>query len=413
MKRVAFAALALLACSVLISPGLSHAQLSLVYFESNIGSVDNQNSIYAYSNVGGHLTAVPGSPFLTGGTGVYDPGGLSTSFDADQQIIINKAGTLLFAVNGHTNNISVFNIQADGSLVPVAGSPFDSGGTDPVSLSLDEVSGFQVGKVLLAVANKSADPNQIDAPPNYTTFFVDSSGTLTPTGNTVELALGSVPSQVILHPSGHLMISNEFQAGMMSTYRYNASGALTYLDSVSPPLGGNFLGLALNPIQSVLYAGTPSPTKGKNYMSTYKYAPSTGAFSFQNTVRNQGEATCWITVNAAGTRYYDSETVSNTVSAYKLTPPTNPVFQQQITLPVGGTPLNLTIDPTQKFLYVLQAKGVKETDSRNRPPAGDTVQGKLVVLNIASDGSLSGGNPSIQIVLPTGETPVGLATLMK
>src|SRR5207248_7534466 len=129
-----------------------HAQLNLVYFESNIGSVSGQNSVYGFSNDGaGNLTALPGSPYLTGGTGVYDPGGLSASFDADGQVIINQAGTQLFAVNGNSNNISVFDINADGSLTPVAGSPFPSGGSDPASLSLDETLGG--GQALLAVGN--------------------------------------------------------------------------------------------------------------------------------------------------------------------------------------------------------------------------------------------------------------------
>jgi 6-phosphogluconolactonase (cycloisomerase 2 family) len=394
-------ALVLLFC-LLGLVGVLHGQINVVYFESNLGSITNQNSIYGFSNDGtGKLTALPGSPYLTGGTGVFDPGGLSTAFDADQQIIINSAGTLLFAVNGDSNNISVFNINSDGSLAAVSGSPFSSGGSNPVSLSLDETS----SPALLAVVNKAADPNQVDGLPNYATFLVSSSGALTPTGNSVTLAAGSNPSQVILHPTGHLMFTDDFQAGTMSTYRYTSAGSLTFLSSATPTMGGNFLGMALHPTQPVLYAATPSPTLGSNYMSAYKYQASTGMMLFQNTVSNSGLATCWIAVNARGSRFYDTETVSNTVSVYNTTSPTAPVFQQQITLPPGGTPTNLKIDPTQKFLYVLQDKGVKQE-------ATSGVQARLVVLAIQSDGSLK-SKTQIPITLPTGETPVGLAVLMK
>lgn len=379
-----------------------HAQINLVYFESNVGSTANQNSIYAFRNDGtGKLTALPGSPYLTGGTGVFDPGGLSTAFDADQQVIINASGTLLFAVNGDSNDISVFNINSDGSLTTVAGSPFPSAGSDPVSLSLDETS----SPALLAVVNKAADPNQTDGLPNYTTFFVSSSGALTPTGNSVTIATGSNPSQAILHPVGHILFTDDFQAGTVSTYRYTSSGAMTLLSSIMPTMGGNFLGLALHPTQPVLYAATPSPTQGLNYMSAYKYQASSGTMLFQNTVSNQGLATCWISVNAKGTRFYDTETVSNTVSVYKTTTPTAPVFQQQIMLPPGGTPTNLKLDPTQRFLYVLQDKGVKQD-------ATSGVQARLVVLAIQSDGSVK-SKTQLPITLPTGETPVGLAVLMK
>jgi 6-phosphogluconolactonase (cycloisomerase 2 family) len=381
-----------------------HAQLNAVYFESNIGSVAGQNSIYGFSNDGaGNLTPLPGSPYLTGGTGVFDPGGLSNSFDADQQIIVNKAGTLMFAVNGNSNNISVFNIAADGSLSPIAGSPFDSAGSDPGSLSLDETA----TPIILAVANKGSDPNQVDGPPNYTTFFVDPTGALAPTGQSVTIAAGSSPSQVILHPAGHLMITDDFQGHTMSTYRYNSSGVLTFLHSVTPQNSGNFLGLALHPTQAIVYAATPSPTLGKNFMSAYKYQTNSGSLTFQSIVKNGGRATCWISVNAAGTKYYDSETVSNTVSVYDLTNPSKPAFQQQISLPTGGTPVNLVVDPTQKFVYVLQDKGVKEFS------AGNPVQARLLTLTINSDGSLSALNPPVPISLPTGETPVGIAVVMK
>jgi len=389
---------------LLTLPMVAHAQLNAVYFESNVGSVSGQNSIYGFSNDGtGKLTALPGSPYLTGGTGVFDPGGLSNSFDADQQIIINKAGTLMFAVNGNSNNISVFNIAADGSLTPIAGSPFDSAGSDPGSLSLDETS----TPMILAVANKGSDPNQVDGPPNYSTFFVDATGALTPTGQSVTLAAGSSPSQVILHPGGHLMVTDDFQGHTMSTYRYNSIGAMTLLHSVTPQNTGNFLGMAMHPTQPIIYAATPSPTQGKNFMSAYQYQTNTGALTFQSIVKNGGRATCWIAVNAAGTRYYDSETVSNTVSVYDLTNPNKPAFQQQLTLPAGGTPVNLAVDPTQKFVYVLQDKGVKEF------AVGNPVQARLVTLTINSDGTLSALNGPIPISLPTGETPVGIATVLK
>jgi DNA-binding beta-propeller fold protein YncE len=404
MKQIFPRLIVIAVICLLILPMAAHAQLNAVYFESNIGSVTLQNSIYGFSNDGaGNLTALPGSPYLTGGTGVFDPGGLSNSFDADQQIIVNKAGTLMFAVNGNSNNISVFNIASDGSLSPIAGSPFDSAGSDPGSLSLDETS----TPMLLAVANKGSDPNQVDGPPNYTTFFVDPTGALAATGQIVTIAAGSSPSQVILHPTGHLMITDDFQARTMSTYRYNSAGVMTFLHSVTPQNTGNFLGMAMHPTQAIIYAATPSPTLGKNFMSAYKYQTNSGTLTFQSIVKNGGRATCWIAVNAAGTKYYDSETVSNTVSVYDLTNPTKPAFQQQISLPAGGTPVNLAVDPTQKFVYVLQDKGVKEFT------AGNPVQARLLTLTINSDGTLSVLNPPIPITLPTGETPVGIATLLK
>jgi hypothetical protein len=57
----------------LVLAGTLSAQTSInmVYVESNIGKTANQNSVYAYSNSAGKLTQLKGSPYLTGGTGVF------------------------------------------------------------------------------------------------------------------------------------------------------------------------------------------------------------------------------------------------------------------------------------------------------------------------------------------------------
>ncbi|MBA3916900.1 MAG: hypothetical protein H0X25_24270 [Acidobacteriales bacterium] len=167
------------------------AQTNLIYVESNIGSVSSMNSVIGYSNDGsGQLTPLPGSPYLTHGTGVYSPTDHNPFF-ADGQVITNPEGTLLFAVNGHTNSIAAFNINSDGSLTTVAGSPFSSGGRQPAGLGFaDNV--LPSNTSVLTVVNKDLDVSQPAGVPNYKTFKVSTSGTLTGIPNSVvTLAAGS------------------------------------------------------------------------------------------------------------------------------------------------------------------------------------------------------------------------------
>ncbi|MEO6871726.1 MAG: hypothetical protein ABI233_05840 [Chthoniobacterales bacterium] len=104
-----------------------------IYVESDIGNPANSNSIIALSNDGsGTLTPLPGSPFPTGGTGIFPPGG--QEFNADQQVMTDAAGTQLYAVNAHSNSIAGFVINADGSLTTMPNSPYPSNGQDPVSI---------------------------------------------------------------------------------------------------------------------------------------------------------------------------------------------------------------------------------------------------------------------------------------
>src|SRR5215831_10361144 len=81
---------------------------------------------------------------------------------------------------------------------PLAGSPFKSGGSDPVSLAY--LSNIYTGqKSWLGVVNKGRDPNQNNAAPNINVFRVDNS-TGAPTGvtaGTMTLASGTSPSQLI------------------------------------------------------------------------------------------------------------------------------------------------------------------------------------------------------------------------
>src|SRR5579872_2282077 len=117
---------------------------NIVYVESNVGTPGG-NAILAFQrDAAGNLTPLPGSPFPTGGTGVVDLSLALGPNDADQQIITNPPRSLLFAVNMGSNSIAVFHILSDGSLSPVNGSPFPSGGVDPVSVGL-------AGNVLVVV----------------------------------------------------------------------------------------------------------------------------------------------------------------------------------------------------------------------------------------------------------------------
>ncbi|MEO8737764.1 MAG: hypothetical protein ABI380_14640, partial [Edaphobacter sp.] len=147
-----------------------------VYVESNL-SAPNSNSIYAFQRTsGGNLTRVPGSPFLTGGAGVQYAGFNLGPLDSDQEVITNPEHTLLFAVNAGSDSIAVFRIDEDGSLKPVEGSPFPSGGSDPVSLAL-------YGNVLF-VANQSGDfARPSTTLPNYTAMRVERNGYLVPIDN--------------------------------------------------------------------------------------------------------------------------------------------------------------------------------------------------------------------------------------
>ena len=106
----------------------------VVYTETN----DRANAVLAFRrDESGRLTLLPGAPFSTGGKGVIDLSFKLGPFDTDQNVVIDHDRRLLFAVNSSSNSIAVFHIRPhDGSLEPTEGSPFPSGGINPVSIGL-------------------------------------------------------------------------------------------------------------------------------------------------------------------------------------------------------------------------------------------------------------------------------------
>jgi 6-phosphogluconolactonase len=374
------------------------AQNNMVYVESNIGQTANQNSVYAFVNSAGKLTQLKGSPYLTLGTGVYSSNPVfAPGFQADQEIVTNAAGTLLFAVNGHSDTITTFNINSDGSLT--LSNTSASNGADPVSLGLDETP--PAGTVM-AVINQDADPGQTGGSPNSTTFFVTPAGDLTPVANsTITYPASSLPAQALVSPSGRFMFVVQFMGGgALTSYDVGAGGRLVLNNSLTPSKGTIFLGAAANAKQRAIYVGLPDV----NMLGTYTYS-SAGVIAFSHLTSNPGLQVCWMTGNKVGTRLYTTETNSNSVTVYDISGAnfTKPKELQHLPLLPGGLATNVKIDPTGSYLYVL---------GLNDPPGG--VGNFLHVLNISSaDGTVTETVSPTAIPVPSGEIPQGLAVALK
>lgn len=374
------------------------AQSNMVYVESNIGQTANQNSVYAFVNNKGALTQLKGSPYLTLGTGVYSSNPVfAPGFQADQEIVANAAGTLLFAVNGHSDTISTFNINSDGSLTLANTSA--SNGAEPVSLGLDETP--PAGTVM-AVINQDADPGQTGGSPNSTSFFVTPAGDLTPVANsTIIYPASSLPAQALVSPSGRFVFVVQFMGGgALTSYDVGAGGKLVLNNALTPSKGTVFLGATANAKQRAIYVGLPDV----NMVGTYTYS-SAGVIAFSHITTNPGLQVCWMTSNAKGTRLYTTETNSNSVTVYDVSGANfiKPKQLQHLPLMTGGLATNVRIDPTGSYLYVL---------GLNDPPGG--VGNYLHVLNISSvDGTVTETVAPTSIPVPAGEIPQGLAVALK
>jgi 6-phosphogluconolactonase (cycloisomerase 2 family) len=400
-------AFALLSTGQVASPEASAQQprspshRNFVYVESDDPS---GNAILGYSrdNNDGGLTPLPGSPFPTGGLGITYTTSLGP-FDSDQEVIVNAAHTLLFAVNSGSDTIAVFNIQGDGSLTPVDGSPFPSGGSNPVSVGL-----ARDDKVLVVV-NQDQDPGHPgQVLPNYTSFDVSPHGHLRPVRNsTFFVDAGSSPSQALVSPDGKITFGAEFLGGLLRTFRVAGNGRLTLGDvqplpaqvfagTGAPPLP---LGLAVHPRHRLLYVDFVTI----NQVGVYRYNHK-GELDFLRSVPDSGKAPCWALVNKAGTRLYASNTADSSISVFDLNvDPTSPAEIQHVSLRTSGSCFQFALDSTESFLHV-----VTQQASLSQPATANA----LNILRVASDGTLT-EVPSSPTILPVSPMtrPQGVAAL--
>jgi 6-phosphogluconolactonase (cycloisomerase 2 family) len=380
------------------TPAWSAGVSDIIWLESNSTA---GNSILAFKNDGSGTPTFLGST-PAGGIGVFDGTFALGPFDSDQNLIVNPEGTLLFAVNSGSNSVAVFCVTPEG-LQAVNGSPFPSGGSDPVSLGL-------MGNVLVVV-NKDQDPAQNDnlVLPNYTTFQVWPNGQLTPIHNTtVSVGYGTSPSQALIASQGSFVFGADFLGGLLQSFRVDEDGRLrqnlpqalpnsvfTGLTAAHLPLG-----MRTHPELPLLYVDiTPI-----NKVAVYRYDEK-GNTSFVRTVADSGAGPCWAVVNHTGTRLYVTNTGDTSIAVYDLTDPDNPAeIQHFVMAPTTGAAFSTVIDNSDQWLYV---------SSEQSSTASTTAANAFHALKVMADGTLT--EPFAPAILPIGgNVPVraqGIAVL--
>jgi DNA-binding beta-propeller fold protein YncE len=384
-----------------------------VYVEGNMNAPE-MNSILVFRYCNGALPPLLVARYLTGGSGaadLYDRGIL----DADQQVTANADGTLLFAVNQGSDSIAAFHIGSDGLLTPVAGSPFASGGAAPASIGVS-------GNILI-VANKAADGirDLLHVAPNYTTFTIQTDGSLRPTGSKYSLAPGASPTQAFVAPGGKLVFGTEESGGgnglgLMRAFQLSPSGELQLaagspltlpesLFSGPPPTPVWPAGLSASATASVLYTGIPN-----NNSIAYFDFTQTGQLSVIGGESDPNvkppSLPCWSVVSADGHRLYFANAGSDNVSVWDTeTDPRQPRLLQTYELSGGGNPWGLRLDPTGQLLFVITPRQILQV------PEG---QGQLIHgLRLASDGTISDaidGSP-VTVPIPPDTNLFGLAVI--
>jgi 6-phosphogluconolactonase len=184
------------------------AQGTFVYTNNDIAGPNSVSGLSVAAD--GSLTPVPGSPFATGGTGV------NVGLFASNRITSVAVKDFLYAGNSGSDNVSAFAIDpSTGVLTPVPGSPFATGGvSDRSGISLAPTPDDK----FLIVANGLSN--------TITVYSIAANGALAQVaGSPFPGGAGGSPDGIKVTPDGKfLAVANITAVAMFSV---SAMGGLT------------------------------------------------------------------------------------------------------------------------------------------------------------------------------------------
>jgi 6-phosphogluconolactonase len=322
MGRFRFVALLVLAlAAAVVITGAAAASRAEAQTSTVIGHVyinDNTapiNTVAGFDrHVDGSLTAMPGSPFVVGGSGAGHA-------DASQgSLQLSADGRYLLAVDAGSNQISVQRIKPDGTLRPV-GAPVASGGVDPVSIA--------VHSDLVYVANAGPGSNPGDT--NYTGFTLNAGGQLRPIADsTYVLPNDSKPGQVLFNNDGTRLAGTRIASSQIDSFTVGSDGRLTPApgspydaQAFSPAQGYGQLGSEFNPINpNQLFVSDAHTAAGSaafpGLVSSFTDAADGSLSPVGAPVANDGGAACWIEISHDGSFLFVVNTASASISSYSI-----------------------------------------------------------------------------------------------
>jgi 6-phosphogluconolactonase len=352
-----------------------------VYVNDNTAGT---NTIGAFDqHADGSLTPLAGSPFSAGGVGT------GTIVGSQGSIQATADGNWILAVDPGSNQVSVLTVASDGTLTPAPGSPVSSGGIEPVSIA--------VHGDLVYVANEGDGTTGS----NYTGFTLGDDGRLTPLADsTVPLTPTALPGDILFNTTGKNLVGIEVGTTDPSTFRIDSflvgdDGRLT------PAAGSPFPAEAAGPFGSEfsptdphhLYVSNAHGGAGNGSVSAFSVNPNAKLKSITGSpVANGQTAPCWVEISHDGRYLFAVNTGSTTLSSYRI------LANGSLAL-LGTTPFS-------------SGSGIRPFDAR-LDAGGDYLYVVDAAIASVSGFSVTGGSltelAASTTALPAGATPFGIA----
>jgi hypothetical protein len=354
-----------------------------IYVDDNTAGANTIGAFDRHSD--GSLTPMAGSPFVAGGAGT------GTIVGSQGAVQLSGDGRYLLAVDAGSNQISVLRILPDGSLRLVGGGPVSSGGIEPISIA--------VHGSLVYVANEGDKTTGSGS--NYTGFRLNRGGHLFPlSGSTFDLPSTANPGDILFNSTGTNLIGVEVGTTDANTFRIDsfavgADGRLTaaagspFAAQAAGPFGSEFS--PTNPQH--LYVSNAHGGAGKGSVSAFNVTSAGNFSSIGSSPYPDGQtAPCWVEISHDGRHLFTVNTGSTTISSYGIRADGSLSYSSTTGFKSGAgiRPFDARLDPAGTNLYVV-----------------DAAIGKVSAFAV-SGGTLSELGQS-SFALPAGATPFGIA----
>lgn len=335
------------------------------------------NTVAAYDrHADGSLTPIPGSPFATGGAG------LGAGLGSQGAIQASPDGRFLLAVDAGSNQISVLRVTPSGIPQPV-GAPVSSGGVEPVSIAINRYG-------LVYVANVGTGGS------NYTGFLLTPLGKLIPLPyTTVPVPEGSGVGDVFFNATGDHLVGTRDNPSLIDSFTVRPDGRL-----VAAP-GSPFPAQSLGPIgaefrptnPSQLYVSNAHAGANAGTVSAFNVSRTGVLSSIGNSPVPDGQtAPCWVEISHDGKYLFAINTGSGNLSRYAIQHDGSLVLLGTTAFTDGTGAVDARLSPDGRTLEVTGGRG-------------------LVISSFAVNGGNLTELSTSPTPLPAGTSPMGIVVL--
>jgi 6-phosphogluconolactonase len=323
----------------------------------------------------GSLTPLSGSPFATGGAGT------GTAVGSQGSLQSALGGRYVLATDAGSNQISVLAAGFGGRLFPVRGGTVASGGIEPVSIA--------VHGNLVYVANAGPGGS------NYTGFVLGFDGQLHALpGSTVTLPDSAQPGDVLFNATGTRLVGTRVASSQIDSFIVDPTGRLhaapgsPYAAQGVGPFGSEFR--PTDPDQ--LYVSNAHNGAGAGTVSAFQDG-------FAGTLTSIGSspfadlqtAPCWVEISHDGRVLFAVNTAQPSISSYAINRDGTLTLlgSTQFSDPTGLAPVDPRLSPDGRSLSVVDS-------------------GTDQVSTFAVQGGALTELPSSPVALPAGAKPYGI-----